>query len=406
MERGFVKQVWYRAIAGVVGLGLMGLSARAIAESGAKAPSPAAPSPTAPSPTVPSSAVSPTAAPYTVLDEFQKPRFQVRSQRLFRDAALPTTPVAFNAADLLFVLKNTRQYFQDYGQQDPVIARAGVLGQQGVTVAAVRSTLDFMIQTLQEDLDQKRPIRLRDPQFLNQHFRAIAWTPYNPANPQQRQVRLTKYAVFSAPGSRQPTRQFNVGLYRLRDTPQAETLRLRYTKQQVVAGIYEPGGKEHGQVEPLAYLTRDGLEEALLQGTMLVRFADGTSAYFNVDQNNGIAFSKGVGLRQQRRYWYFKEVDGIKGYGYASAAKISIRPDVTVAGDVINLGLGRIVVMEHRTGGKRHLNLSIVADTGGAFLPNLYQLDLLAGVFPSRREFDQRVRSLPEFVNAYILIKR
>jgi hypothetical protein len=33
-------------------------------------------------------------------------------------------------------------------------------------------------------------------------------------------------------------------------------------------------------------------------------------------------------------------------------------------------------------------------------------LDLLAGVFPSRREFDQRVRSLPEFVNAYILIKR
>ena len=31
-----------------------------------------------------------------------------------------------------------------------------------------------------------------------------------------------------------------------------------------LSGIYEPGGKEQGKVEPLAYLTRDGLSNAAL----------------------------------------------------------------------------------------------------------------------------------------------
>jgi hypothetical protein len=50
--------------------------------------------------------------------------------------------------------------------------------------------------------------------------------------------------------------------------------------------------------------------------------------------------------------------------------------------------------------------LGIIADTGGAFLPNLGQLDYLAGVFPSRREFWEYNRRLPEYTQAYILIQK
>lgn len=72
----------------------------------------------------------------------------------------------------------------------------------------------------------------------------------------------------------------------------------------------------------------------------------------------------------------------------------------------MNIGLGRIVVIEHSTGGKQHLQMGIIADTGGAFLPNLHQLDFLAGVFNSKDDFTAYTRKLPEYAKAYILVKR
>lgn len=350
----------------------------------------------------------PASAPktYQVIDELQQDKFQVSGDRVFTQGKLPTVKVDFNQEDLLTTLSNTRKYFEDYATEDPNIQRQGLLQAQGVTVQDVLRTLDFMIAVLQEDINNKRVTRLQDPNFINNHFRVIKWTAYNPENPGQRKLRLTKYAVFIHPGSRKKTRTFNTAIYSLKDNLTTDNFYTKYTKQEVLSGIYEPGGKEFGKVEPLAYLTRQGLEEALMQGTILIKFNDGSESLFNVDRNNGIPYIKGKVATAQKRYWYFRKVDAIKGYGYKIDTKISISPRVTFAGDILNIGLGKVVALEYLQGGRKQLKLGIIADTGGAFLPNLHQLDFLAGIFQGQTDFTRNIRQLPEYATAYVLVKK
>jgi hypothetical protein len=343
---------------------------------------------------------------YQVIDELKKDKFTIQGNRVLSNGNLPSAKVTFKASDLLATLVNTRKYFQEHSEADPDILRPGLLGTQGVTVDDTIKTLDFMIATLQEDIANKRPTRLQDANFINQNFRVIKWNPYNPKKPNQKQVRMTKYAVFTHPGSRTKTSSFNVPIYSLKDNLAANKFYTKYTKQDVLSGIYEPGGKEFGKVEPLAYLTRQGLEEALMEGTILINFPDGSSGFFNVDRSNEIPFVKGVQPRNQKRYWYFRKVDAIKGYGYKIDAKISIQPGVTFAGDVLNIGLGKMVVLESGRGKNKQLRMGIIADTGGAFLPSLYQLDFLSGIFKNKNDFQQYVNQLPEYANAYILVKK
>jgi len=350
---------------------------------------------------------TPLSEPYQVIDEQQKYQFSINGNQIFSSGRLPNnTKVNFNQSDLLTVLTNTRKYFQDYATEDPVLQRTGVLGSVGVTVQDVLNTLDFMMEVLREDIAKGRPTRLQDPNFINNNFRVIRWSPYNPKRRQQKQLRLTKYAVFTHPGSRTKTSKFNTAIYSLKDEFVADKFFTKYTKQDVLSGIYEPGGKEFGKVEPLAYLTRNGLEDALMQGTILINFTDGSKDFFNVDRNNGMPFIKGVAPRAQKRYWYFREVEAIRGYGYKIDAKIPIRTGVTFAGDVLNIGLGRVIAIEYNQGGRKRLQIGVLADTGGAFLPNLYQLDFLAGIFRNQQDFSRNISQLPEFVTAYILVKK
>jgi hypothetical protein len=343
---------------------------------------------------------------YSVINEWQKYQYSVNSNQVLKIGKLPNNPINFNQADLLTVLTNTRQYFQKYSQEDPDIQRTGILVTQGVTVKDILKTLDFMIVVLEEDISNKRTTRLQNPNFINANFRVIKWSAHNPENPQQKQLRITKYAAFIHPGSRQKTSTYNTPIYAINEEVSQEKFYTQYTKQDVLSGIYEPGGKEFGKVKPIAYLTRSGLEAALMQGTVLVNFTDGTKEFLNVDRNNGMSYIRGLKATAQTRYWYFKEVDAIKGYGYKIDAKISIKPGVTFAGDVLNVGLGRIIVIEDNQSGQKRLKMGVIADTGGAFLPNLYQLDFLAGTFTSERAFEQYIQKLPEYTNAYILVKK
>ncbi len=343
---------------------------------------------------------------YPVVDEFKKYKYSVKGSQVFSSVKLPSNKVNFNQTDLLTVLVNTRKYFQEYASQDPDIQRTGILATQGITIQDVLKTLDFMSAVLKEDIANRRASRLQDPKFINANFRVIKWTAYNPKNKQQKQLRITKYAVFTHSGSRKKTSTFNTGIYSLKDNSNNDKFYTRYTKQDVLSGIYEPGGREYGKVQSLAYLTRTGLEEALMQGTVLINFTDGYKAFFNVDRNNGMAYVRGLKPTAQKRYWYFREVDAIKGYGYKIDAKISIKPGVTFAGDVLNVGLGKVIVIEQTRGGRKHLQMGVMADTGGAFLPNLYQLDFLAGIFKNQKEFGQYVTQLPDYATAYFLVKK
>ncbi|MEH2191534.1 MAG: hypothetical protein V7K98_02565 [Nostoc sp.] len=345
-------------------------------------------------------------APFAVVDEFKKYKFSINGSQVVTPAKLPSSKVNFNQKDLLTVLVNTRKYFQDYSSEDPDILRPGILTSQGVTVPDVLNTLNFMIVVLKEDIANNRATRLQDSNFINTNFRVIKWSAYNPKNKQQKQLRITKYAVFTHPGSRKKTSTFNTPIYSLKENANNDKFYTRYTKQDVLSGIYEPGGREFGKVTNLAYLTRNGLEEAIMEGTILINFTDGYKAFFNVDRNNGISYIRGLKATAQKRYWYFREVDAIKGYGYKIDAKISVKPGVTFAGDVLNIGLGKVVVIEHTQGGRKHLRMGVIADTGGAFLPNLYQLDFLAGIFKNKQEFGQNITQLPEYATAYFLIKK
>jgi hypothetical protein len=343
---------------------------------------------------------------YQVIDELKQPQFIAQSQQMFKFTNLPNTKVNFNPSDLLVVLASTRKYFISRVDKDPDLQREGILGTKGVTVTDVIKTLDFMMLSLQQDIKARRPIRLQDPKFLNTHFRTIAWQAFNPKITDEKRLRLTKYAVFTHPGSRTPTPEFNLGLYALKPGDDVDRVRLKYTKQDVLNNIYEPNGTEFGAAEPLAYLDRSGLESALMQGTILIKFTDGKSAFFNVDRNNNIPYVKGLDPTEQKRYWYFKPVNAIKGYGQTIGSKISLKPGVTFAGDILNIGLGKIVVTESSVAGKSALRMGIIADTGGAFLPNLHQLDFLAGVFDSKEDFAAYTSKLPEYTKAYILVKK
>ncbi|MBN3922861.1 hypothetical protein [Nostoc sp. NMS4] len=345
-------------------------------------------------------------APYQVVDEFKKYKFSINGSQVVTPGKLPSSKINFNQGDLLAVLVNTRKYFQDYASEDPDIMRTGVLATQGVTVTDVLKTLDFMIAVLKEDIANNRATRLQDSKFINANFRVIKWSAYNPKSKQEKQLRITKYAVFTHPGSRKKTSTFNIPIYSLKDNSNNDKFYTRYTKQDVLSGIYEPGGREFGKVTTLAYLTRNGLEEAIMEGTILINFTDGYKAFFNVDRNNGMAYIRGLKATAQKRYWYFREVDAIKGYGYKIDAKISIKPGVTFAGDILNIGLGKVIVIEHTQGGRKHLQMGVIADTGGAFLPNLYQLDFLAGIFKNKQEFGQNISQLPDHATAYFLVKK
>ncbi|MFO5493828.1 MAG: hypothetical protein ACLBM6_15060 [Cuspidothrix sp.] len=340
---------------------------------------------------------------YSVIDEWQKYQYSINANQVLRTGKLPNSQINFNQSDLLTVLTNTRKYFQKYSQEDPDIQRTGILVTQGVTVKDILKTLDFMIVVLQEDIANNRPTRLQNPDFINNNFRVIKWSAHNPENPQQKKLRITKYAAFIHSGSRQKTSKYNIPIYALTEESRQNKFYTKYTKQDVLSGLYEPGGKEFGKVKPIAYLTRNGLEAALMQGTVLVNFTDGTKEFLNVDKNNEMSYIRGLKATSQKRYWYFKEVDAIKGYGYKIDAKISIKPGVTFAGDVLNIGLGRIIVIEDN---QKRLKMGVIADTGGAFLPNLYQLDFLAGTFASETEFENYIHKLPEYINAYILLKK
>jgi hypothetical protein len=340
---------------------------------------------------------------YSVIDEWQKYQYSINANQVLRTGKLPNSQINFNQSDLLTVLTNTRKYFQNYSQEDRDIQRIGILVTQGVTVKDILKTLDFMIVVLQEDIANNRPTRLQNPDFINNNFRVIKWSAHNPENPQQKKLRITKYAAFIHSGSRQKTSKYNIPIYALTEESRQNKFYTKYTKQDVLSGIYEPGGKEFGKVKPIAYLTRNGLEAALMQGTVLVNFTDGTKEFLNVDKNNEMSYIRGLKATSQKRYWYFKEVDAIKGYGYKIDAKISIKPGVTFAGDVLNIGLGRIIVIEDN---QKRLKMGVIADTGGAFLPNLYQLDFLAGTFASETEFENYIHKLPEYINAYILLKK
>ena len=325
-------------------------------------------------------------------------------------ARVETDPAALGA-----VAAEALRYLRTRGEADPLAVHPGILGELGVTLGDVEATLELIVETAAQ-----HPERLSDPAWIAAHFTSYAWTP-DARGAQERgvrlygdRIRLTRYLVYEMAGREAPEGAYRYALYAPpRDEAglsmeeaaarAGELLRFRYTRAEVMGGVYAEGGAAAGQAEPLIWLTRRGVYEAIMQGTVEVILPDGRRRRFNVDRANGMPYDPAIrDPSQQRRYWYFAEVEGVMGWGPERAHKVALQPMVSVAGDVHNLGLGKLIALE-RDGVVR---LAVLADTGGAFQPNLFQLDLFTGSYPSKEAFNAATGHLGGSARASVLVRR
>jgi hypothetical protein len=326
----------------------------------------------------------------------------------FRESTLPPADVLITPAALLKQVEQVIAYFQTHRQTDRQAISPGLLSSFDVSLPDVEETLLFCRDILREDLQKNRRCRLRDPVFLNKHFRVLRLRPYPADAAAGERMRITKYAVFTIDGRNKKEGDFTHALYELpadeagmsieEAQKHKDTLsRYKYTKQMVKSGAYEQGG-----AKPLVWVSETDLEQSLMQGTVCVKDEQGKKRYFNVSRSNDIPYRRStIDPKKQKRYWYFTEVTEPKGYGMDINAMINIYADAALAGDISSLGLGKLIAVKGRC-----IRLGILADTGGFFSTNLDRLDYFTGVFANYEEFKKKASLIPDFADVYILVKR
>lgn len=330
---------------------------------------------------------------------------------------IPAQPLSalhyeMNGAALCATAKETLAYLNKGSHYDPQVIHEGKVFKLPLT--RVKATLVFICQ------HQKQ---LNDPAFIKEHFEFIRWYPdmdqtkplrvNKPlvAHLPQDKILMTKYYVHRAKAVTKPTATYPFALYALPHDEETLTLeeadakpgliRFQYGKQAILKGALA-----NRNVPALAYLKRDDLEAALMQGTLVADFSPAHPVQiFNVHRCNNIPYNRSQNPYQQERYWYFKAVDGIKGYGKDAGHKITVNSEVTFAADLEQLGLGKLLMVQYPAqSGKLITRAGILADTGGAFQNNLYQVDFLTGSYAGKEDFYQANHHLPDYVAAYFMV--
>ncbi|MDO6445470.1 MltA domain-containing protein [Colwellia sp. 1_MG-2023] len=328
--------------------------------------------------------------------------------------------ISVNTANLCDVADNTKRYIELFPQDTFAVHSGEVI--EGVSLTRVVKTLDFLCQSPEN--------RSFTREYLLQHFDFYRWLPDKKQahqlaeqsknavkkrllnNIPEQQIFITKYYTKLLNASEKPTAQFNQALYALPADEQGMSLveaeknkqaltRYQLTRQQIINGAL----LDNNLAQPLIWLTEEALHDVLLQGTGVVEI-NGKRRYFNVHRNNGIAYDYTRGKREQARYWYFAEVPSILGYGKTLADKISIKPDVTFAGNVKQLGLGKLFLINYQVDGKPVNNMGVLADQGGAFDNNLFQLDFLKGSYYGWKDYYQANKHLPDYANTWLMLKK
>lgn len=333
----------------------------------------------------------------------------------------------FEGSALCQVAENTTQYLSS-NPDDTFAVHQGSVFVEEVTLVRVEKTLRFLCETYRQDVRAKRPSRLHDREFLKAHFDFYRWTPdKNTANkladastndkkanllrgiPDQ-QILLTKYYTKLLNGSMTKTEEFDQALYALpydeqgmslqqAEQKQASLTRFAYTRQQIIEGAL----LTESLAEPLVWLSEEALHDVLLQGTGVLQIGDDI-AYYNVHRNNGIAYDYAIGKRDQARYWYFAKVPSVMGYGETIDSKIAIEPQVTFAGNVAQLGLGKLFMVSFDDNNKPTARLGVLADQGGAFDNNLFQLDLLVDSYRGWSDYYQANKGKSDYADAWLML--
>ena len=298
----------------------------------------------------------------------------------------------------------------NYMHQNPNDTRGvqpGMLSELGVSVSDVKATLAIIAF-----VGLHYPELIQDPDWWTENFDHYAWkadaVPRTPHRSDQ--IRLTRYVIYSVEGSSQKSEAYPQALWQ---TPNDElslneaeahqhcpqSLRCQLTRQDILQGALET---EHaGKAEPLIWVSEAHFHEAQLQGSMVVKDENGDRHWFNVHRSNQHPYVTGIGASNQARFWYFQRTDGAYGWG-TGTQKIELFPGVSMAGDVDNLGLGKVFWIQS----PERTAVGILSDTGGAFQANLHQLDWFVGIYPDRKTLLHKTRELPKYGNVGILIRK
>ncbi|MBU2871688.1 MltA domain-containing protein [Colwellia sp. E2M01] len=335
---------------------------------------------------------------------------------------------AIDYASLCEVAYNTQQYIEQHSDDDFAV-HAGETLLPFSNKARVTATLAFICDIYHQD-KANNTNRLADINFLTKHFDFYRWLPDQAkaeaiaqkstnkrkaemlrAIPKE-QLFLTKYYTKLLTGSPVKTETYSQALYQLpgdekdltlaeAELKKASLTRYQFTRQQVISGVLTA----KNLAKPLVWITEEALHDVLLQGTGVLK-VNGEIRYFNVHRNNGIAYDYALGKREQARYWYFAEVPSIMGYGKDLASKIAIKPQVSFAGNVKQLGLGQLILVAGNSPKTDFVRLGVLADQGGAFDDNLFQLDLLVDSYQGWTDYHQANKNLPDYNNAWLLLKK
>lgn len=334
----------------------------------------------------------------------------------------------FKASALCNVADDTKRYLTQLSE-DKFAVHSGKVFDKNITLKRVEQTLAYICQVYREDVRAKRNSRLHDDKFLRENFEFYRWHPdvktaraiakksTNDVKTRmlnaipENKIFLTKYYTKLLTASDVKTPIYNQALYALPFDERGLTLveanndlslvRHQYTRQQVIAGEIE-----NKKLAPaLVWLTEEALHDVLLQGTGVVD-VNGVRRYFNVHRNNGIAYDYAIGKRQQARYWYFAEVPSIMGYGETLDSKIAIAPQVSFAGNVAELGLGKLFIVSYENAGEQVSRLGVLADQGGAFDNNLFQLDMLVDSYYGWKDYHQANKHLPDYAEAWLMLMK
>ena len=311
------------------------------------------------------------------------------------------------AKEALRFFQHQRSFFESELKKNIAVTNPKSFSDQVVNAKDIEKTLEFIIKIIEEDKKSKK-FRILDSKFLNnRNFKFIRWwgNKSNLGN-QNKYIRLTKYAVFKTRGHYEKFKNYAYPLYAIKDAIFSKDLRFKFSKQDILAGaLNKPEYKN--KIKPLVWLTRNALDEALMQGSIIVQMPDGKERIFNVDKSNGMSYSKKLGSKKfQKRYWYFKEIEDINNE--KQNLKILNQGGALFAGDLYNIGLGKIIAIKYQnpiTKGKE-IRLGVLGDIGSAFTDNLHHLDFFTGIFNSKRQFKNYIRNIPPYVECYILVKR
>lgn len=331
---------------------------------------------------------------------------------LTQSTPLPDTHYEINAPALCKTATQTLAYLNQGEAYDPNAIHPGTA--LPIPLSRIKATLRFICA---------HQAQLNDPLFVQKHFEFIRWQPdmeqvkrFSANKPlleklPSDRILMTKYYVHQASASMHPTPNKPYAIYALPHDEDSLTIeqtliqpdltRLHFGKQAILAGALN-----NKQVPVLAYVSRDDLESALMQGTLVADFGPQLGQkIFNVHRNNNIAYDRNKAPYDQERYWYFKSVDGIKGYGKDADHKITVNTEVTFAGDITQWGLGKLLMVQYpEKNGGLTTRVGVLADTGGAFEGNGYQVDFLAGTYRGKGAFIQASRDLPNDVYAYFMV--